>query len=196
MLRPDEEQILVIIGDGRERYLLEDIAQKFNGKALTLALVSKPLIDEGKKGKAALEGLPSLLHVSYRVEKVLFLIDREHVESKTEIEEELKKYGFIINNSQELAENAWLVEATHGAKTVRIYVAVAGKTKSMNEELEELAKIQATKKGHKVTDIKYMLRSTANIRRLIKSANREDLEKSLKALSYILGYLESSKNCF
>jgi len=78
-----ENMILVLTGDGREEErILRGFAQKFDGKGKFLVWPKVPIAR--KTGLQALEAiLPYSRFLKYKV-KALFLVDREHIDEKTE----------------------------------------------------------------------------------------------------------------
>jgi len=97
-------QIPVILGNGIEEVrILTYLAPKFDGTRCALVDTHAPLPGLGVvKGPSALRNLAWLLVYGYRVEKALFLIDKEHVQDFENIAETLSEYGFIVEKTMKL----------------------------------------------------------------------------------------------
>ena len=82
-----------------------------------------------------------MLTAGFKVKTALFLVDREHVSSFEVISEEVKKYGFTVEDFKEIVkEKAAIFRLRRGHLTVeRFYTVIAGKERKIEEELMELA---------------------------------------------------------
>lgn len=185
--KPDGKQVFVIIGDGTlEEKLLRAIAPKFNGAVCTLVLTSPPLPVGKKTGIAALEGLASTLDKGYKVDKAIYLVDKEHVASLNEIKEELKGYGFVIEGCEKLGEKSASLDLSRGHVRLKLYVAIGGDNKSIDEELAKLA-TNLYNKEVKPEDVK---RGKIKIKGLISEATIDAIKRSLEGLASVLQSVE------
>jgi len=183
VLHDTGKQILVILGNGmKEKRILSEIAPKYNGTGCTLVLTSLPYPYVVKRGISALEAVFVLIHSRYKINNILFIVDKEHIKSPDlrELSEKLKKHGCIIRKMEPIGENAWVFEGVHGLSHLSIYVAVAGEEKGMEEEIQRFQEILGI-----TADI-----SERKLLKEIKQVKREELEKCFKGLTAVLKFLE------
>ena len=189
-LKPEDLQFLVVLGDGKyERRILRYILPKFDGRNVTLSIPSLPrgVMTAKKTGLAVLESLITLLNLRYSFNRVIFLVDREHISGMDEIDEWLKEHGCVIDSRVMLNSNkgAAIYHITHGDHEFELYVALAGRHKCIEEELFELAGRVYGKSFDK-----RRIKSPRFIKRLIEKAGAEDIKKCLRNLSIILQKIE------
>ena len=181
----DERDVAVILGDGTyDRKVVRNLAEKFDGGDLSLAEPFLPSIYMVKKGLSALEGLIWLLHKGYRIRRALYLVDREHIKSFDEIENELKTMGCEVICFELLSEDrAGVFSFRHGSREVRLYVAVAGIRCNLEEEIDELIRRVFGGASSRMS-VKAIFRSISDIR-IIK--------ETVKGLSCVLQALERDR---
>lgn len=192
-LKPTGEQIFVILGDGLfEEKLLRRMVPIFNGKKRQLAVTKLPIIERTKRyikktGLAALEALSCALHLGYKIELALFLVDREHVDeedSRIKIEEELIKWGFKVEEFSRPRAEVLVFGLRHGVDRVRLYVAVAGREKNIEEEVAQLC-AEVYREEIRPAAIKRI-----KLKELFRRADRASIRKSFRGLAYILEALD------
>lgn len=139
---PYGKQILVIMGDGSlEKRVISELAPRFDGTGCRLVFTQLPPPYQVKKGLCALEALTFILHLGYRANEILFVVDKEHVDINLKgLIKRLEESGSMINEVKEIGENAWLIIGLHGSSPFSLYIAVAGKEKSMDEEVQEFGR--------------------------------------------------------
>ena len=187
-LEAEGQQVAVILGNGKyDQKVLRAVAPKFNGKDINLAITSVPL--PVKRGLSALEGLISLLDLEYRVEKALYLVDKEHVASIEEIKERLRFHGCDVESSKKsLNDKAAIFDFTRGSRRVKLYAAIAGTTKSIDEEMTCLAR-KVYGKQFELSEVKGI-----NLRRLMRKVNKKTIRAALKGLGFILQSIEGESS--
>ena len=186
-----EEDVLVLLGNGlRDEKLLRALAPRLDGKQVTLAITRiSPMIGR-KTGLAALEGLSATLHAGYRVGRALFVVDREHVENLESIEERLRMYGFEARWIERRGDYGATLDLIRRQHRVKLFIAVAGRKKSLNEELEELAN-QVYKEG---SDVPANLKRI-KIKELISKATLREIERKLRGVFFALRRIDSGSTC-
>jgi len=170
--------VLAIIGNGRwDSLVLREVASKLNGhRGASLALTQLPLTE--RKGLSALEGMVELLNRGYRVEAVLLLVDKEHVASFKAVEDWLRKRGFDVAYLQELGPKAAVLEASRGHHRLKVYLAVAGDSKSMEEDVEKLTREVCRKEVGEL--------EMASLKRLIQRASVDQVRRAFDGLAKAL----------
>ncbi len=141
----EDSQVFVVLGNGvREEKVLRYLAPKFNGSKYVLSYTPSPLSTKPEKrtGISAIENLVRILVIGgFKVKQALFLVDREHVSSLDFMVNEIqRKYSFNVEKVKILRENvAGIFRLSRGGLVIeKFYVVIAGKTKSMEEELKSL----------------------------------------------------------
>jgi len=177
-LSPEAKCLLAVVGDGpRDALILREVASKLNGhRGASLALTQLPLTE--RKGLSALEGVVELLNRGYRVEGVLLLVDKEHVASFKAVEDWLRKRGFDTAYLQELGPKAAVLEASRGHRRLKVYLAVAGDSKSMEEDVEKLIR--------KVCREEVGELETTLLKRLIQRASVDQVRRAFDGLAKAL----------
>ena len=141
-----ENMILVLTGDGREEErILRGFAQKFDGKNKLLVWPKLPIAK-----KTGLEGLEAISTYSrflkYEV-KVLFLVDREHIDEKSEknLVKEIQKLKLIKNSKikefKNISKGAIYLEISLGPRDFTIYTVILGIKKCATENMAQLLEI-------------------------------------------------------
>ena len=69
---------------------------------------------------------------------VVFVIDGERVKGLEEVKRTLTTYGFTVKELKALGSRAAKLILARGGKTVKLYVAFSGRSKSIEGDLEEL----------------------------------------------------------
>ena len=173
-------QALLILGDGsRDRLVLLHAFSKLDGERFEL-VHPEPPIGPKRTGLSALEALAIAVD-KLKVEASVFVIDREHVEGPEEVERALKAYGFEVRGLRPIGDRAFKLDLTRGDKAVKLYVAIAGRTKCMEEDLEELANMYgvACHRAHEVKE-------------LFRRASRKDVAKAFDYLAAIVEDIRGS----
>lgn len=167
--RPD---VLIITGNGKteRRRILPPLCKKYNGKAKFLWFPEPP---KGKKetGLKPLNAIRDHL-IKYKLERFLFLIDREHFKGIKQGEEQkaLSEYlgkelkVRIETTSELLSEKAFISRGYLGAYPFDVCIVIFGVTSNIEEEISELIRL------------KFKVRvkpDKAEIRRFLKGRGKE-----------------------
>ena len=177
-----EDQVLLILGDGaRDEKVVSYVAPRFNGTKCSITSIRLPSPDMPRKtGLNALESLILLLD-KFKVKRALFLIDKEHVPSIDDVKDWLIGHGCSVEERMKTSE-ALILNLTRGAKETVLYVAIAGREKRIEEDIESLAQQiygqAAPKQAHR------------KIKKLIEKASISQISKAFKGLSTVLKALE------
>jgi len=182
------KQVLTIIGNGLfDERVLEFVAVKLNGSSYSFVLPSLPI--DRKTGLAALESLLVLLDKGVKVKVSMFFIDKEHVKSSENIEDWLKAHGFHIVRSRVLGRRAIMYVLMRGNKQVRLYIALSGRRRSVEEDIATLYGLVYKRR---IKADKARLKGK-NLKELISKASYKDVEKSFSGLARIIKEVESGR---
>jgi len=180
-----EHQVLLIFGDGRKDEKLVRLATpKFNGKSLLLCSLSHPLPRRKPTGASALEGLILIMDKGFIVRKALFYVDREHIRSFEVVKEWLKGHGFTIEKEERLSDDVVFLSLARGYRKLGLYVALAGKVKNLNEEVEDLVE--------RILGEEAARKAWRYLKAAINRASQQDIFISVKGLSVVIKALEQN----
>ncbi len=196
-----KEVVSVITGDGRDEYnILKSFARKYDGNKKLLWFPVIPLKKVTRRVAERLSGLKSLNVIKdypgkYRISNFLYLVDREHIESKDQIRNHLKSEVGVKNISVVRENTSYMViNCLYGLHEVTVYCVISGEKKNIEEEIVKLISIkfgvgiEPNKK-----EIKRFLRNhQTDYEDIIERATKEELETAFPALSTILNEIEKN----
>ena len=173
IFKPSDSHVLLIIGDGlREEKLIRCITPKFDGGKCILSMPGLPGHFRVRKGVSALEGLIHTL-MRCKVDKALYIVDKEHVTNPDEVNRWLKQHGCKVEEHGRIREGVGWLRFTYGPRKIKLYIVIAGHRKSMDEEIEKLAG-EVYDKEIKPENVKSL-----NIKQMLKKANIKVIKKYL-----------------
>ena len=176
-----DSQVLLVIGDGSsEEKVLRWAAPLFNGGTISIAYPSPPPIGAKLTGLSALETLVKLLNGGLDVKHTLFVLDREHLSSLSDLERWLVNHGFSIEWKEEDREGrAAKLRLARGHRVLNLYVAIMGKNRCLEEEVEEFNSRMLGVKDRRLR------------REAFEKARRRDIEACFRGLSWALNAIEA-----
>jgi hypothetical protein len=197
----DEPIIAVLTGNGRrEQQMLTALAEKFNGDRKILFFPRLPIHPRPGSGLAALKAVKTYL--KYKITRTLFLIDKEHFDEENiskKLESALKSFGIDVQSlkpSPSLREVALIINGLVGHRKVKIYTAILGTEKSMEEciakliELELRIKIDPNKRAISIA----LRKHKTNINTLLAKAQSKNLTTAFPSLTFILRAIEKNNS--
>ncbi len=143
----DKYSVLLLIGNGSfDEKVLEMLFPKLDGLKHSIAFPALPKPYRRKTGfRGIIDALSHIIHhiihVSIKPRKVLIVIDHEHLGEEIDLEEIIREKGFDILESISLENKAFKYILTRGGFRFTLYIAVMGKTKSIEENIEMLEKL-------------------------------------------------------
>lgn len=201
-LKGRQPNILVITGNGRtESRILSPLCEKYNGKAKFLWFPETP-IRRGLKetGFKAFNAIKICL-AKYKLEKFLFLIDREHFKEIRKGEEQKEVSGYLekklkarIETTRELVpEKAFITRGYLGSYPFDVCTVIFGVTSNIEEEISELIrlKFKAKVKPDKTVIDRFLKSRGKEIESLVREASKKYLEEALPGLCNALKAIEN-----
>jgi len=155
--RSQQFKAFVFTGNGHtEASNLAGLCAKFDGKEKVLWFPAAPpcLVRQRRTGLSALKVLRDLV-VGYNIDKLLFLVDREHFKEGTRrkgIEiEEIKEFLIrelrttIQTVTELMSQNAYVLNCLFGSQYFELCVAIRGMTLNADEERAQLINLKLGK---------------------------------------------------
>ncbi|MCL7388995.1 MAG: hypothetical protein LZ173_03550 [Thaumarchaeota archaeon] len=165
----EKVQAYVIFGNGAlDKRVFKTIASKFNHKVV----LSTPFIEHLTGLSEALKAIIKLMDYITLPFTYIIVIDCEHVESEEYLRGVTKEYGFEIKDFTKIDEYAYMLEVKRGVKTSKIYMAINGFKKSIEENPAQVIELFY---GEKVDP------SKDGIKKWLQSKNISDIELAQKA---------------
>lgn len=129
----------------------------------------------------------------YPVNRFLWICDVEHFKNKpqwlAEITQSLQQFGVTIPKAQSWRRSA-LLEVKLGDKEARLWIAVNGEERNIEEDIAKLIRI--LRKRHLNPDeVKHYLRNEEPVDNLIADATDEELQQSFPSLFNVLKVVHS-----
>jgi len=179
--------VYVLVGDGgRDVRILTAVAERYNhGKVLR---VPRTPTTAGTGLDSVIRALAKLLDARVVIDKYLILIDREHVKSLKDVKGKFTSYGFEVLSVEDLNEASWVLKVRRGAKVIKVYVAVLGLSKRVEENLAKLIKLTYGDdvEGSKESVNKWLKEHGMKNSELVSKASRQQIEKALPTLTQTL----------
>ncbi len=179
----NKNDILLLIGNGSsDEQILRELFPKFDGLKYSVALSASPQPYRRSTGlTSTINSLSLLMHKSIKPQRVIIVIDREHVKDKTTIERTIREHGFEIIEDIQLEERAFKLILSRGGFKFTLYIAVMGETKSIEEDIAKLEKLvygdkegRSPKRIVRKADYTHLADVFSNIYKIVEDIEKEE----------------------